>query len=218
MPKKLILFPFGGNAREALIAIKDINKKKKVWDVLGFADDNKATHGKSSMGVKVLGGRAILQKFPKACVLAVPGHPDSYLKREEIISGLNVDEKRWATVIHPSVFVAADAKIGANTLIMPSVMVSAGVTIGKHCVILPNTVISHDSTIGDYCCIGSNVSVSGFVMVEKGCYIGSGSSIRNNITIKQGSLVGIGANVVANVESHVTVIGNPARIMQGSGS
>lgn len=216
MSRKLILFPFGGNAREAAMTIADMNRKKRTWEIVGYIDDNPQTHGAEALGVKVLGGREVLAKFPGAYVLAVPGNPDSYLKREDIIKGLNIDEKRWATVIHPSVFLADDAKIGANTLIMPNAVISAGVTIGKHCVILPHTVVSHDSVIGDYCCLGSNVSVSGFVTVESNCYIGSGSSVRNNITIKKGTLVGIGANVVADVGANVIVAGNPAKILRGA--
>ena len=71
MLKELLIFPFGGNAREALLSIFAINALKKEWQVLGFIDDDKANKGKDCCGIKVLGGKEILKRFPKANVLAV---------------------------------------------------------------------------------------------------------------------------------------------------
>jgi len=214
MSKKLILFPFGGNAREALMAILDINKTKKEWEVLGFVDDDPETWDKDIYGYKVLGDREVLKKESDVQVLAVPGNPRNYSKRAEIIDGLGVDESRFATVIHPTVVVAPDSKIGFNTLILPNVVVGATTSIGNHCIFLPNTTIAHDVIINDYCCIGSNVVVSGYVVVKESCYVASSTSIRNNILIEEKTLVGLGSNIIANIEKEVIVAGNPARIIR----
>lgn len=214
MSKKLLLFPFGGNAREALMTVLAINERKKEWDIVGFIDDDKSRHGKECCGVKVLGGRETLNEFPDAFVLAVPGSPTSYPIRNEIIGSLNLDESRFAKIIHPSVAIAPDATIGHNTLMMPNVVISCGVTIGSHCVFLPNTVVSHDSRVDDYCCLGSNISVSGSVKIGAGCYIGSGTRMRENITIGGRSLIGLGSNVISDVEAGVVAAGNPARVIR----
>lgn len=214
MAKKLIIFPFGGNAREALACIFDINTVKKSWDVVGFIDDDSSCHGKSCCAVKVLGGSSALAKFPDAMVLAVPGSPDNYLKREEIIGSLGVDRSKFAAIIHPSAVIASGARVGYNTLIMPNVVVGCASSVGNHCVVLPNTVLGHDSVISDYCCIGANVTISGGVIAEKGCYIGSASSISDNIRIGEQSLVGIGSNVINDIGRHAIAAGNPARIIR----
>ena len=215
MSKKLIIFPFGGNAKEALMSIFDINSIRSEWDILGFIDENGSLQGKDCCGVKVLGGREILKKFPEAQVLAVPGNPDNYLKRADIIQGLGVlKSETFAQIIHPSVKISPDSKIGLNTLLMANIVVSASVNIGSHCVILPNTVISHDSRIGDYCCIGSNVTISGSVIIGDNCYIGSGSRLRDNIRVGKRSMIGIGSNVVSDIDEGVVAAGNPARIMR----
>ena len=158
MSKKLLLFPFGGNAREALMSVFAVNEKNKEWVVLGFIDDDQSRHGNECCGIKVLGGREILKEIPDAFVLAVPGSPTSYPRRKEIIASLHVDNAHYATIIHPSVVIAPDAIIGYNTIIMPNVVISCGVKIGSHCIFLPNSVISHDSIVDDYCCFGSNIS------------------------------------------------------------
>lgn len=214
MSSKLILFPFGGNARESLMSLFAINEINSEWEVLGFIDDDHSRHGKECCGIKVLGGRDILKEIPDAFVLAVPGSPTNYLGRKEIIGSLNPDESRFATIIHPSVGRAPDATVGYNTVIMSNVIISCGVTIGSHCVLLPNTVVSHDSVVGDYCLIGSNVSVSGSVRIGSNCYIGSGTKMREDISIGAGSLVGLGSNVLSDIPAGVIAVGSPAKIIR----
>lgn len=216
MSDKLILFPFGGNAREALMSVFAINEMGSEWDLLGFIDDDRTRHGQECCGIKVLGGREILREIPDALVLAVPGSPENYSRRKEVIGGLGLDESRFATIIHPSVGIARDAAIGCNSIIMSNVVISCGVTIGSHCVILPNTVVSHDSIVGDYCCIGSNVSVSGSVHIGSNCYIGSGTKMREDIHIGAGTLIGLGSNVLADIPAGVIAVGSPAKIIRVS--
>jgi sugar O-acyltransferase (sialic acid O-acetyltransferase NeuD family) len=213
-PKKILLFPFGGNARESLIAIFAINDLEREWDIIGFIDDNQSLHGKDCCGIKVVGGREILQDFPDAYVLALPGNPKNHMRRDSIIESLGTDKSRFARIIHPAAVVASDAIIGYNTVIMSNVVISCGVTIGNHCILLPNTVIAHDSSVGDYCCIGSNAVVSGGVFIDSSCYIGSGANIRENLKIGRRTLVGLGSVVISNIQHNVIVAGNPAKVIR----
>jgi sugar O-acyltransferase (sialic acid O-acetyltransferase NeuD family) len=212
--KDLLLFPFGGNARESLLTILAQNKVEPTWNVLGFIDDNESLWNKDYCGVKVLGGRSILTDFPSAQVLSVPGNPENFLKRAEIIAILDVPLERYVTVIDPSARIAPDAKIGKNTVLMANVVISCSVKIGNHCIILPNTVISHDSCIGDYSLIGSNVTISGSCTIGHTCYIGSGKRIKDHLTIGLQSLIGIGSCVIRDVEEKTVVVGNPARFLR----
>lgn len=214
MLKKLLLFPFGGNARESIMSILAINARREEWDIVGFIDDDPSKHGQSCCGIKVLGGRAILKEIPGAFVLAVPGSPTSYLRRKDVIGILGIEESRFATIIHPSTAISPDAVIGYNTIIMPNVVITCGVKIGNHCIILPNTVISHDSVIDDYCCFGSNISISGSVKIGSSCYIGSGTKMREDITIGAGTLIGLGSNVISNIEAGVIAVGSPAKVIR----
>ncbi len=215
--KKLLLFPFGGNAREALVSIFAMNENKQEWDLLGFVDDNISTHNKECCGIRVLGGRELFEENPDTYVLAVPGSPNNFSRRNDIISGLNLDESRFATIVHPSVVQAPDAQIGYNTLIMSGVVISCGVRIGNHCLILPNTVVSHDSAVEDFCCIGSNISISGSVHIGSSCYIGSGTKIREDISIGSGALIGLGSNVVSLIPAGVIALGSPAKVIKKIG-
>lgn len=211
MSKKLLLFPFGGNAKEALISVFAMNSVRPEWDIMGFLDDDQSVHGKDYCGIKVLGGRELLDVYEDAYVLAVPGSPKGYLRRKSIIDGLCLDPSRFATIVHPSMVRAPDAKVGYNTLLMSNVVVSCGSRIGNHCIVLPNTVIAHDSSIGDYGCIGSNVSVSGSVSIGSECYIGSGVKMREHIRVGERTLIGLGSNVISDIEQATVAVGNPAK-------
>jgi sugar O-acyltransferase (sialic acid O-acetyltransferase NeuD family) len=213
MHKKLLIFPFGGNAREALLCVFAINRQKHTWDVLGFLDDDTSLQDKICCGVRVIGQRELMLSAMETYVLAVPGNPDSFLQRPRIIESLHLTRRNFTTIIHPSVDISPDAGIGCNCLIMANTVISAGVQIGDHCIILPNTFIAHDVTIGDYCCIGANVTVSSNVCIMNNCYIGSGVSIKEKLSIGSKTFAGLGSNIVKNIGDNLVVAGNPARTL-----
>lgn len=212
--KDIIIFPFGGNAKEAVTVIENINKVNKQWNIIGFLDDNKDLWGKTFAGYRVLGPKEEINNYKKCYILSVPGSPSNYHRRDYVINLLNISIERYATLIDPSVTIGQEVSIGYNTLIMSGVIITANVEIGNHCIILPNTVISHDSVVKDYTCIGSNVSVSGNVTIEKKCYIGTGSKLIQDITIAENTLVGIGSVVLKSTQPSDVVVGNPAKVLK----
>jgi len=211
--KKLLLFPFNGNAREAASVVEAVNEQQPTWQLLGFLDDDTATHGHRLGDHVVLGGRELLHNHRDAFVLAVPGRPDNFRQRAALIDSLGLDPERLATIIHPSVAQGINCTVGRNTLLMANVVLTANVTIGNHVIVLPNTVISHETSIDDYCLVGSNVSLSGGVVVESQCYLGSGARIIQEVRIGSGAMVGLGAVVLRHVLPGAVVAGNPAKTL-----
>lgn len=202
--KKLIIFPFNGNAIEAMDCIAD------QYELIAFADDTTEKQGVSEFGIPVA-SRNIIEQYPEAQILAVPGSPASYKSRHQIIESLQLPQFRFATLIHPSASVAKYATVGFNCLIMAGAVLTNKSKIGNHVCILPNSIVHHDSTIGDYSLIGSSVVVAGYSNIGKNCYIGSGSSIMNGISIGDGSLVGMGSNVIRSCPDEMKIAGNPAK-------
>jgi sugar O-acyltransferase (sialic acid O-acetyltransferase NeuD family) len=209
--KDLIIFPFGGNARESLLAIQAQNAIRPSWNVVGFIDDDERLWGRIHCGIRVLGGRDAIHEFPSAQILAVPGNPENFTRRDAIIDLFDISPDRYATIVDPSAKISQDGRIGGNTLLMANVVVSSSVEIGDHCVILPNTVVSHETRIDDYSLIGSNVSISGFCSIGKKCYVGSGSTIKDHLKLGSGCLVGMGSCVIRDVPPDTVVAGNPAQ-------
>ena len=204
--EKLLIFPYNGNGLEAIDCIGN------QYELIGFIDDTPEKLGKTAFGVEVF-GREILSKYPDAKVLAVPGSPLSFKIRAKIIQDLNINENRFATVIHPNASVSNLAKVGKNVLIMAGVVLTSNCKIGNHVCILPNSVIHHDSEIKEYTLVGGNAIVAGGVVIEENCYIGSGSNIINGISIGKETLVGMGSNVITNIPAQSKVVGNPAKMI-----
>jgi len=212
--KKLLLFPFNGNAREAASTVEEINKSSPTWEIAGFIDDDVQKTGRRFGSYSVIGGREKIKEIAEAYVLAVPGRPENYFSRPEIIDSLDLPATRFATIIHPQAQVGIDCTVGCNSLLMANVVLTAGSVVGNHVVILPNSVISHETSVGDYCLLGSNISVSGAVTIENNCYIGSGAKIIQSVTIGNKSLIGIGSVVIRDVPPFSVAAGNPARIIR----
>lgn len=204
--EKLLIFPFNGNALEAMDCIEG------QYELLGFIDDTPEKQGPTKWGYTVY-DRSALEKYKDAKVLAVPGSPLSYKKRSEHIASLKIGKERMATVVHPKASIGKHVKLGDNCLIMAGVVITSNAVVGDHVCILPNTVIHHDARIGDYTLIGCNVAIAGGTTVERNCYIGSGTNIINGISIGEYTLIGLGSNVLKSVAANGKVAGNPARDM-----
>ena len=202
--EKLLIFPFNGNALEAVDCIEG------QYELVGFVDDTREKQGSSKCGVPVF-DRSALEKHKDARVLAVPGSALSYIKRQDYIASLNIDPARFTTVIHPKAAVSKYVKLGSNCLIMAGVVITSNAQIGNHVCILPNTVIHHDVMIGDYTLIGCNVAIAGGIEIGRNCYIGSGTNIMNGISIGDFTLIGLGSNVLKSVAANSKIAGNPAK-------
>lgn len=201
--RKLVIFPFNGNGIEALdcLTVDD-------FEFVGFVDDD---HSKKSSQFKIF-SREVFKELEDLYVLAVPGSPQSFQSRKEIISSLPFkDPKRFVTIIHPTASVGKNVQIGRNCLIMAGVVITSNACIGDHICVLPNSIIHHDVIIEDYTLIGSKVVIAGGTRVGENCYIGSGSNLMNGISVGDCSLIGMGSNVLRSVVENSKMAGNPAK-------
>jgi len=203
--KDLLIFPYSGTGIEALDCLGE------EWNCIGFISDDKSSVGSSYCGVEIFDRKAF-EKFPDAKVLAIHGSPLSFKMRPGIIAELNLDDTRYAKIIHPKASIGKKVTLGNNILIMAGVVITANASIGNHVVILPNTVIHHDTVVNDFTLIAANCTLAGSVIIATNCYIGASSSIKNSVSISEKTLVGMGANVVTSFMGHeLVLIGNPAK-------
>ena len=127
-------------------------------------------------------------------------------------------------------------EIGDETRIGCFVEIQKGVKIGARCKISSHAFICEGVTLEDEVFVGHGVMFSndrlpraagrdGAVLgegdwkclptlVKKGASIGSGSTILGGLVIGENAMVGVGSVVTKDVPPDVTVVGNPARLLE----
>ncbi|MDZ4992170.1 transferase [Clostridium perfringens] len=228
--KDLVIIGAGGVGQELTLIVEEINKKKEQWNLLGFIDDNKELHDNKVLGYKVLGGLNWLKKFVNERsrtdkredinvlekdyedrkVLYVVVAIANYKIKKNIVESIKSIVK-FATLIHPDIYIHKSNKVGEGTVIYPGTIITVDIRIGDHVIISPKCGIGHNSIIKDYVSLLWNVNVSGYDYIEEGVLMGSGSTIIQNKNIGQGAVIGAGSVVVKDIEAWKTVIGVPSK-------
>lgn len=213
MTKKIIILGTGGNCRDILDTLHDINdaRGERVYECVGFLDDNAEMHGREILGVRVLGALDTAPQYADCFFVNGIGSTSNFWRKREIIARTKMPRERFETIVHPTASVSRTARLGYGVVIFQKVTVTNQVIIGDHVIVLPASVISHDDVVGAFTCIAGGACLSGNVRVGEACYLGSNAAIKEGVTIGAGALIGIGSVVLRDVAENTVVVGNPAR-------
>lgn len=205
--RPLIIVCAGGFGRETAAAVLHDDR----WELLGFADDDRALQGRTIDGVSVLGPpEAAIAAAPRARVAVCQARPFSEL-RSALPSRLRLPPDRYATIVHLAAWLADSTTVGPGTVILAGVVATSTVTIGSHVAVMPGVTIAHDAIVEDYATLAAGVQIGGGVRIGSGAYIGIGALLRDGITVGSGALVGMGAVVTRSVPAGEMWFGVPAR-------
>lgn len=119
----------------------------------------------------------------------------------------------FKTAIHPFTSIANDSYLGEGSVIMAGSIINSFVTIGKHCIINSGSIVEHDCIIENFVHLSPNCTLCGNVKIGEGSHIGAGAVIIPNVKIGKWTTIGAGAVVIKDVPDYVTVVGNPAKII-----
>jgi len=115
----------------------------------------------------------------------------------------------------------AGVVLGDDVEIYPFVDISSGTReptrIGAGTKINALAKIGHNVEIGEHCIIGTGAVICGGAKLGNWVWVSPGALIRGDVTVGDEAFVGMGAVVVKDVPSGVTVVGNPARILNKEG-
>lgn len=115
------------------------------------------------------------------------------------------------TAIHPTAFIARDARLGASCQILAHATICAEAALADACIINSSATVEHECILHRGVHIGPGATLAGLVEVDEYSFVGAGAVILPRIKIGKNVTVGAGAVVTKNIPDHVTVIGNPAR-------
>ncbi|MBQ1495548.1 acetyltransferase [Acinetobacter junii] len=139
--------------------------------------------------------------------------------REKIALQLQQDEIKMWSICADNVVLMDEVELGEGSALSPFVTVTSNIRIGKCFHANLYSYVEHDCLIGDYVTFAPGVKCNGNIHIHDHAYIGAGAVIKQGtpnqpLVIGQGAVVGMGAVVTKSVPAGVTVVGNPARIMQ----
>jgi acetyltransferase EpsM len=117
----------------------------------------------------------------------------------------------WASIIHPSAFVAPSATIGAGVFVGPRAVIHTGAVIREHAVINSAAIVEHGVTVGPGTHVATGAMIGGGARIGAWSFIGLGACIRDHITIGDGTIVAMGATVTRSLQADARVAGTPAR-------
>ena len=209
--KDLVIIGAGGFGREVAWLVEEINKFNKVWNILGFIDENIELHGKEMNGHKVLGNLDYMLNLDNVRYVCAIGNVKV---RKSIIEKCEKKDFKAATLIHPNVINSQFNNVGEGTIICANSVLTVNVNIGKHVIINLDCTVGHDAILEDYVTIYPSVNISGNCLISECVEIGTGTQIIQGKSIGKESVIGAGSVIVKDIDSSVTAVGVPAKVIK----
>ncbi len=203
-----ILLGGGGHAKVLMEALLLQGRK-----VLGYTSLDH--EGANALSLNRLGDDRVIADYDPETIDLVNaiGSIKSTLIRRRLFEQFQIKGYRFATVVHPTAVVAADARLLEGVQVMAGAVVQPGTTLGENSIVNTGALIDHDCEIGAHVHIAPGAVLSGGVRVAHGAHIGTGAVVIQGIVIGANSMIGAGAVIVKDVPSDVTVVGVPGRII-----
>jgi sugar O-acyltransferase (sialic acid O-acetyltransferase NeuD family) len=207
------IYGAGGLGRELYVLANQINKIENRWNEIICIDD---TEGISDINGKRPStfNETILKYNNKNLefVIAV-GEPHSRNLLREKVNKLDFS---LAILVHPSVSISDETKLGAGTVICCNCFISCNVIIKENVLVQPSVSIGHDNIIGNDTVISTNVCIAGGCNIGNETYIGIQVPIKEGINIGNQTIIGMGSVVIRDIPDQVIAMGNPARAMKNN--
>jgi sugar O-acyltransferase (sialic acid O-acetyltransferase NeuD family) len=184
------------------------------WEVVGYADCNRAKHGARHDGRIVHGTvEEAAQTFADRALWFFCAIGDNQARGRMVQRAI---EFGWrpAALIHPSAILDPTTEIGGGSFVGPLVVISWNARIGAHVVVDAHVSIGHNAVLMDFSEVFAGARING------NCQLGEYALVGCNGTLLPGTLVGRGAVVGANSLAHgtvppdATVVGAPPRIIR----
>lgn len=208
--KTVTIVGAGGLAREIAQWITDINKLSPKWTINGFIDDSDGDPlAGTNCSLPLLG--TIRDWQPSDNEYLVIGIANPAVKAR-IIPELKARGARFASVVHPSAYVADDCALGDGVIVYPHTIVSVNTIIGDFVTLLTCSV-AHDVRIGSYSTVSTYCEIRGRASLGEAVFFGSYASVTPGHSVGDGAFICPGSLVDSDVPSGAKLSGNPAQVI-----
>ena len=168
IPRRMNLLILGAGSQGPVV--KEIAEAIGIFDEIAFLDDDP----NNKLAIAPLKDMPKLRyHFP----LMIPSFGDSFL-RERYLSEIDRLGVLAPSLIHPSVTLSPNAKLGRAVVIEARCIVSAGAVIGKGAILSSASVIESNASLGKFVHVGSSSTVAKNAVINDYVRIPSGTVVR----------------------------------------
>ncbi|TXJ08069.1 MAG: acetyltransferase [Acinetobacter sp.] len=184
----------------------------KIYFIDDSLQEQRIVNGHTALNYQSFKNLNAVQKFVQIAIA------NSQI-REKLANQLIMDGLQLWTVQADNVVMMDNIEIDEGAALSPFVSITSNIKIGKCFHANLYSYVEHDCVIGDYVTFAPGVKCNGNIIIEDHAYIGTGAVIKQGtpdkpLVIGRGAVVGMGAVVTKSVPAGVTVVGNPARILE----
>ncbi len=216
----LILIGAGGFAVEIATYISDIvefacgierhpeNQKLVVTDIVShrserYEDICDLLKTRPKFHREITSAEEVKNKFIINCV----GDP---VARSRILSELPPDHFNYYSLLHPTSYVSATAKIGAGAIVCPFVFIGPYAKVSNNALINVNSIIGHDAEVGQSAVLSPGSRVNGHAFCGEASFLGAGAMLIPKARLGNYSKLSAGSVLTKNVGDGFLMHGNPA--------
>lgn len=207
----LAIYGAGGQGKEVREIVEEENELLRLWSKVIYIDDFQIEgyqQGTERLHFETVVNMGETEDIEYVVAL---GEPED---KRIIYSKLKKSGCNIGTVISPDAKISKYAQLGKGVIIKRGAIVSPGVRIGANTTIQSYSCIGHDAIIGDNCQISTHVVVGGGTVIGDNVFVGLNVPIREKLKIGNNVVVSAGSVVLKDILSDVTVMGNPARVIE----
>ncbi len=200
----------GGHAKVVIDAILSTGK----FAIKGIVDKKIAAGSKVS-GIEVIGDDRCLKGLKGVYLALGIGSVKASVKRKRFYDKFRKMGYRFPPIVHKNAYVARSAKIGEGVQVIAAASVNPEAVISENTIINTAALVEHDCVIGPHSHISPKAVLGGNVKIGTCSHIGLGAKVLQGIKIGDHVTVGAGSVVTKDIKDKKTVVGIPAREIDG---
>lgn len=208
--KQIAIYGAGGYGHEVACLIKKINQLSKIWNFIGYFDDE-ISKGSSTKYGNILGGLEELNKWKHELNVVIAIANPNVVK--SIVLKIKNEKILFPNLIEPDTsFLDIESfNIGKGNIIGYGCRFSCDISIGDFNLFIAETSIGHNAKIGNFNVLFPEIRISGSVNIGNENVFGARSFVVQGITIGNNTRFAPGSFVLKKTKDNCLYTGNPAK-------